>query len=166
MNQLEERAWRVWLLLPLAVALQTTWLARWQPLGAHVDLPLLTVVSAALVLGARGGAAYGLAAGLLTATFAAVNPGSFALSRLVVGALCGLFDRGFSHDNPLAPPLCAAGATLLASLIFLFMSPAAFSAAWWLGQTLTAMLLHAVLIWPVQWLVTRLVVPPPRPLLS
>jgi len=166
MNQLEERAWRVWLLLPLAVALQTTWLARWQPAGVHIDLPLLVVVSVALTLGARTGAVYGLSTGLLEATFAVVSPGAFALSRLAVGAVFGLFDRGFSHDNPLAPPLCAVGATLLANAIFLVMSPTDFSLSWWLLRLPGVLLLHAILIWPVHWMVTRLVAPPPRQLLS
>ncbi|HEX8833094.1 MAG TPA: hypothetical protein VF719_02775, partial [Abditibacteriaceae bacterium] len=90
-------SWRIWLMLPFVLALHTTWLAHWQPWGARVDLPLLTVVSVSLLLGWEFGAGYGVVAGLFTGFFAATNLGSFALSRMVAGGVLGLFDKGFSR---------------------------------------------------------------------
>lgn len=164
--------WRVWVVLWLAAALQTTLVAHWRPFGSHIDLPLLTVVSVALLLGWEMGAAYGLCAGLLTGYFAAFNPGSFVFSRGVAGAVFGTFNQRFSRDNPLAPSLCAAGAWLTSSLIFWIMSPAdfiywgttetGFSLFWLMQRALTAMLVHAVLILPVHWLFTNFILPPQR----
>jgi hypothetical protein len=127
-----------------------------------VDLPLLTVVSVGLLLGWEWGAGYGVAAGLLSGIYAPTSLGSFALSRLVVGGIIGLFDKSFSRDNPFAPPLCAAGATLGANFLFLIMAPTSFPLDWWLGKTLGAMGTHALLIWPVHWLMQRYAAPPPR----
>lgn len=124
--------WRIAILLWLAFVLQTTWLC--QPFnalgGARVDLPLLVVISIGLLWGARVGLLCGLIAGLLSGVITSYNPGSSAISRLVVGGICGTFDRRFSHDNPLAVPLCMAGGTLLAHVLFGLMSPADFAQPW------------------------------------
>ena len=153
---------RIWIALLIAVVLQTTLFARFAPFGAHIDLPLLTVVSVGLLLGWEWGAGYGLAAGLLLGTYAATSLGSFGLSRLAIGAIIGLFDKGFSRDNPLAPPLCAAGATFGANLLFVIMAPTEFPMDWWIAKTAGAIAAHALLIWPVHWLMLRFVVPPQR----
>jgi rod shape-determining protein MreD len=130
------------------MALQTTWLAHFSIFGAHLDLPLLCVVSAAMLLGARQGVVFGFVAGLLGGYTAGVSLGSFIISRMAAGGLCGLFDRRFSVDNPLAPPLCAAVATLLTHLIFGLMSPASFVFVSWMSDSLLSAALHAILIWP------------------
>ena len=153
--------WRIWPLLWLLLVLQTTLLARLAPLGVHLDLALLGVVSVSLLLGMETGAIFGLAAGVLNGYCAGVSLGSFALSRLAIGAGLGLFDRRFSRDNPLAPPLCAAAATILANALFALLSPAGFGFGWWLQHTFISAALHAIFIWPVYALFARLL-PPPR----
>jgi rod shape-determining protein MreD len=158
----EQSTWRMCLVLVIAVVLQTTLLARWTPLGTHIDLPLLTVVSVALLLGPYAGAGYGLAAGLLMGFYAGVNPGAFAVSRVAAGAVFGLFDKGFSRDNPIAPPLCAAGATLLTNMIFLLMSPTDYAFLWWVQKTIAACIVHALLIWPVHACIVQWALPPKR----
>lgn len=140
--------WRAWLVLWVAVALQTTWLAHLNILGAHLDLPLLCVVSSAMLLGARQGVVFGFVAGLLSGYSAGVSLGSFVISHMAAGGLCGLFDRRFSVDNPLAPPICAAAATLLSHLIFGLMSPTSFQFLSWMNVALLSAALHAILIWP------------------
>lgn len=164
---MQERAtWRIWPALILALAVQTTWLARWQPLGIHIDLPLLMVVSVALLLGWEIGLVFGLVAGALTGYCAAFNLGSFAFSRTLVGGVLGLLETRMSRDNPLAPPLCAAGAILLANFVFFLMSPTDFTFGWWVRQTLAGALLHALLIWPLHAVVARWVLPPARMMFS
>jgi hypothetical protein len=153
--------WRIWPILWLLLVLQTTIFARLAPLGVHVDLALLGVVSVSLLLGMEMGAIYGLAAGVLTGYCAGVSLGSFALSRLAIGAGFGLFDRQFSRDNPLAPPLCAAGATVLANALFALLSPTGFGFVWWVQHTLISAALHALFIWPVYALFAHFI-PPPR----
>jgi hypothetical protein len=84
----------------------------------------------------------------------------------VVGGVLGLFERRFSRDNPLTPPLCAMGAVLLSNLIFLVISPTDFPLSWWLQKTVTTLATHAILIYPVHWLVTKFILPPPRMMFS
>jgi rod shape-determining protein MreD len=153
--------WRIWPLLWLLLVLQTTVLARFDFWGVHVDVVLLAVVSVALLYGMETGALFGLVAGTLSGYCAGVSIGSFVLSRLVIGAGFGLFDRRFSNDNPLAAPVCAAVATLIAQIIFGILSPGEYSLEMWLRQTAIAALAHAVFIWPVYWIFMR-VVPSPR----
>lgn len=162
----DQPTWRIWIVLVLAVALQTTWLARLRPFGAHLDLPLMTVVCVALLLGWETGATYGTFAGILTGFFVGDNIGSFALSRLIAGGVMGLFDKRFSRDNPFTPPLCMIGAIILSNLVMLVMAPTDFPLAWWAHHTLAALPAHAILIWPLHWLINRFVLPPSRLMFS
>ena len=160
---MKERAtWRIWIVLIVAFALQTTWLAPLRPMGTWVDLGLLTTVSVALSLGAQVGAIYGLVAGLLTGYGTAFNVGSFMVSRAAVGAIFGSFETKFSSDNPLAPPLCAACAVVVANLVFALMSPTSFPLSWWLQQTLRGVVVHSILIVPLHPILLRLLRPPTR----
>lgn len=162
----EQSTWRIWPALLFAVALQTTWLAHWRPGGAAIDLPLLLTVSAAILLGWEMGATLGLFAGLLMGFYAGTNLGAYAMSRSIIGGLLGLFERRFSRDNPFTPPLCAMGAVLLSNGVFLVIAPTDFPIAWWMSQTIPSLLVHAVLIYPVHWLVTKFILPPPRMMFS
>jgi len=160
---MKERAtWRIWIVLIVAFAVQTTWLAPLRPLGTWIDVGLLTTVSIALLLGFQVGAIYGLAAGLLTGYGTAFNVGSFIVSRAVVGAVFGSFETRFSGDNPLAPPICAACAVVLANLVFALMSPTTFPFDWWWQQTLRGVVVHSLLIVPLHPLLARLLLPPTR----
>lgn len=136
--------WRLIIVFWLVFVLQTTWLA--QPFSlfgkARVDLPLLMVISVGLLWGARAGLICGLAAGLIDGVVSSFNPGSFAISRLIVGGICGTFDQRFSRDNPVAVPLCMAGGTLLAHAIFGLMSPESFAQP--LGRFLSTVLLNTI----------------------
>ncbi len=123
---------RLFFLLYLALVVQTTWLANglaWLG-GARLDLPLVVVISSALLGGWRLGAMLGLAAGWFCGVAADYNLGSFMVSRMVVGAVSGAFDRRLSPDNPLLTPFCMAGGTVLAHLMFGLMSPADFAQPW------------------------------------
>ncbi|HEX8835149.1 MAG TPA: hypothetical protein VF719_13155, partial [Abditibacteriaceae bacterium] len=55
-----------------------------------------------------------------------------------------------------------AGATLLSNLVFLIMSPTDYPLLWWLQVTATSILAHALLIWPIHFLIQRFVLPPTR----
>ena len=147
--------WRLVLVFWLVFVLQTTWLS--QPFaflaGARADLPLVLVISIGLLWGARAGLICGLAAGVMSGIVSSFHPGSFAISRLIVGGLCGAFDKRFSRDNPLSVPLCMAGGTLLAHAIFGLMSPESFAQPWarFLGtvvlNTVFGTLLHLTLLY-------------------
>ena len=153
--------WRIWPILWLLLVLQTTIFARFDIFGVHVDVVLLAVVSVALLYGMETGGLFGLVAGVLTGYCAGVSIGSFVVSRLVIGTGFGLFDRRFSNDNPLAAPVCAAVATLIAQVIFGVLSPGEYGLEMWLRQTAISAVAHAVFIWPVYWVFMRLI-PTPR----
>ena len=137
--------WRLVILFWLAFVLQTTWLAP--PIGvlggARMDLPLLLVISVGLLWGARAGLICGLAAGLVSGALSSYNPGSFAISHLVVGGVCGIFDQRLSRDNPIAVPLCMAGGVLLAHAIFGLMSPESFAQP--LGRFFSGVVINMVI---------------------
>ena len=160
--QQESHFWRAIPVLLLAVALQTTWLARFEPLGVHLDLPFLVALSVALLGGVQRGAWAGFFAGLLMSVYAPWHPGSMVVSHAVSGGVMGLFQRRFSADNPLAAPLCALAGTLLAELVFMVMSPADFPLLWWVRHAVLTAFLHAMAIWPLHWLMSRLIAPPSR----
>ena len=158
----ETPTWRIWPVVLAAFVFQTTWLAHLEVWGAHLDLPLLVVICVALILGWRVGSICGLVVGLVTGYLIAKNPGSFAFSRLIVGAILGLTTRSSWNDNPLSPPLLAALGTLLCDLVVWIMTPTDFSAAWWLHHTPIRMMAHAILIWPIYWVLLRWLKPPSR----
>ncbi len=149
-------------MLWLLAALQSTLLARWHPFDIDVDWILLSVVSVSILLGWPVGAIYGLVAGWLTGVLVGDFPGSFAISRFASGGVLAGFDKFFSLDNPFAAPLGAAAATVVANCTFALMSPASFPVAWWLQRTFTQIALHAVLIVPLHWILTRVVLPPSK----
>ena len=151
--------WPLPLILIFAVALQSTWLAHFTLAGGHIDLPLLTVVSVALELGWEVGLCYGMTAGIATGIVSDYHLGSFLVSRGAPGGICGLFDTLMSRDNPLAPVLAAAGATVLSNFVYAAMSPTDYGPWWWLKHTLAIAAVHAILVWPVHWCIRRLVAP-------
>ncbi|RYG63205.1 hypothetical protein EON80_21690 [bacterium] len=74
--------------------------------------------------------------------------------------------KRFTVSHPFAPPLSAFCATLMADLLFMLMSPADFSVTWWANHAISAGIVHALLIWPVFWVVARVVKPPQRSLFA
>lgn len=158
--------WRLIPVLILAHVLQTTWLAG--PLWGldRPDLPFLVALSAALLGGVEIGIITGVAAGVLGGLAAAWHVGSFFVSRTIPPAVLGTLSTRFSVFHPIAPPLCAFMATLLADFFFMLMSPTDFSLAWWLRHALSTGITHAVLMWPIFALVVRIVKPPQRSLFS
>jgi hypothetical protein len=160
----ETAFWRTIPVLLLAHLVQTTWLARVVVLDTRIDLPLLVAVSVALLGGVQRGAWCGFGAGILTGLQTASHLGSFLVSRTVAASLIGLSPRALSPDNPLAPPVCAVAATLLADAIFMVMSPTDYPFLWWVRHAPIACAMHALLIWPVFFLIQRLVKPPVKPM--
>jgi rod shape-determining protein MreD len=156
----ERETWRIWPVLWLLLGAQSSVLGSWRPFGVDIDWVLLSVVSVSILLGWPVGALYGLVAGLATGLTAGVFPGAYALSRTAVGGVLAGFEKQFSADNPLAAPLGAIAATILANAAFALVAPASFSFAWWAQRTLWQLPLHAVLIVPLHLLMTRLVLPP------
>ena len=156
----EGRFWRVIPLMILAHALQTTWLARVHLGAASLDLPFLVAIATALWGGAGRGAIAGAGAGYLAGLAALWHPGSFLVSRLVPCALVGAAAPRLGISNPLAPPLAAAASALVADALYLLFSPGDYNAVDWNAHLPAAMLLNALAIWPVFWLVGRVVRPP------
>lgn len=156
----EGRFWRAVPLLILAHALQTTWLAPVHLGAAKLDLPFLVALAIALVGGAQRGALAGAGAGYLAGLAAMLHPGSLLVSHLVPCVAVGWLAPKLGRANPFVPPLLAAGAALLADGFYLLFAPGEWNFSYWSAHAPAAMLLHALAIWPVLWLVRRVVRPP------
>ena len=154
------RFWRVLPLMLLAHALQTTWLAPVRLGVAGLDLPFLVALSTALWGGAARGAVAGAGAGYLAGLAALWHPGSFLVSRLVPCVLVGVLAPRVRVTNVLAPILAAALGALLADAFYILLSPGDLPWDYWRVHAPASMALHALLIWPVFWLVGRVVRPP------
>jgi hypothetical protein len=154
--------WRIWVVLWLLAALQSSVLGRWRPWNIEVDWLLMSVVSVSILLGWPVGGVYGLAAGWLCGTMAGVFPGSFSISRALVGAIGSNFSTHFSLDNPLGAPLGAFTGTVVANSAFALMSPSSFPMMWWVERTLLQAPLHAVLVIPLHAILARRLRPPAR----
>lgn len=158
--------WRMVPVMLLAHALQTTLLAGPFPGLARFDLPFLVALAGAMQGGFEVGAVAGVGAGFLSGLAASWHLGSFFISRSIPPALLGSMAKRFTVAHPFAPPLCAFCATLLSDLFYMLMSPADFPVAWWARHALLSGLAHAFLIWPVFWIVARVVKPPQRSLFA
>jgi hypothetical protein len=150
----------------LAHALQTTLLAAPLLNLARPDLSFLVALAGAMLGGFEVGAVAGVGAGVLAGLAAAWHPGSFLVSRVIPPALLGSMSKRFTVSHPFAPPLCAFCATVLSDLLFMLMSPADFAVNWWAHHAFTTGIIHALLIWPVFWIVGRVVKPPERSLFA
>ena len=159
----EGRFWRAAPLIILAYALQTTGLLSVHWGAAQLDLPFLVALCVAIEGGAARGALAGAGAGYLAGLAAMLHPGSLLVSRLIPCAVAGWIAPLWGRNNPFIPPILAALGTLLADGIFLLFSPGEWNWAYWSAHAPASMLLHALAIWPMLWLVRR-VVRPPKPL--
>ena len=148
-------------LLYLALAVQTTVLAGAGPMGARADLPLVCTVIGGLWGGWRCGALTGCMAGWLCGVTADYDLGSFMISRLAVGALCGWVGARFAIENPLTAPLCLVSATLLAHGIYGVMSPGDFAQPW--PALAASALFNGLLGTPLFWIALRRVLPRAMP---
>ena len=156
----EGRFWRVVPLMILAHALQTTWLAPVRLGEAHLDLPFLVALSTALWGGNPRGALAGAGAGYLAGLAALWHPGSFLVSRLMPCLIVGAFAPKLRVTNFFAPILAAALGALLGDAFYLLLSPGEGTPDYWRAHVPASILLHVLAIWPVFWLVGRVVKPP------
>ncbi len=156
----EGRFWRVLPLMLVAHALQTTWLAPLRLGVAQLDLPFLVALATALWGGVGRGALAGAGAGYLAGLAALWHPGSFLVSRLVPCLVVGALAPRVRVTNFFAPILAAALGALLADAFYVLLSPGDLPWKYWRVHAPESVLLHALAIWPVFWLVGRVVRPP------
>jgi rod shape-determining protein MreD len=96
------------LLLVLGAALlQVSIIFRIEVGGASPDVLVLVVASIALLTGSLSGAAYGFAAGVALAVFAAVALGPHALVGTLIGYTVGRVGEALVTDDHPVPPLVA-----------------------------------------------------------
>jgi rod shape-determining protein MreD len=96
------------LLLVLGAALlQVSIIFRIEVGGASPDVLVLVVASIALLTGSLSGAAYGFAAGVALAVFAAVPLGPHALVGTLIGYTVGRVGEALVTDDHPVPPLVA-----------------------------------------------------------
>lgn len=154
------QSWRAIPLLILAFCLQTTWLRTFTFGGASLDLVFCVALCVSLQSTPSAALGFGAGAGYLAFLSGMWHPGSFMFSRFVPCAVVAALVPRFTVSHPFAPPLVAFGASLLSDATFILLSPTDSSPAFWLRHALGSALLHALVIWPVFWLVRKVCVPP------
>jgi len=151
----------IYLVVPLlivAVLLQSTVVTHIVVWGIFPDLPLLIVVSWALLRGARQGVVWGFIAGVALDVFSGAPFGAGTLSLIAAGFLAGMAEPAVFRSH-LALPLAAAFVTTLVyDLLFIGVVHLSGGKVVW-GDTilhliLPAAVLNAIVI-PVVFVVIR-----------
>ena len=107
----------IWLgLIVIAVIIQSTLLPLISMKGIYPDLPLIIVVSYALLAGQEKGVALGFFAGVLQDLAFGSVFGIHTLSKLTTGYICGLAERKVFKEHVLLPVAAVAVATVFNSL--------------------------------------------------
>lgn len=144
----------------VAAIFQVSAISSLQVLGATPDLLLVVLVSVALVSGPLTGAVTGFAAGLIVDVATLGTLGLTALLLTLAGYWSGRYGETSSRGRAYAPVLAVVGITALYGIgayVLTFMLGEAVSARSALPPVPAAMLVNAVLAYPVYAVVSRLV---------
>lgn len=116
------RIWALLITLVLALAFQTALAPDISPWGLIPDIILLIVVAYSLLKGPIYGMLLGIIGGFATDLIGGGLIGVHALSKMVIGLLCGVLEKTIFKDSLLVPAIAAGVVTLLHDLIaFLVM---------------------------------------------
>lgn len=144
----------------VAAIFQVSAISSLQVLGATPDVLLVVLVSVALVRGALTGAIAGFAAGLIVDVATLGTLGLTALLLTLAGYWAGRYGETTGRSRAYAPLLAVVAVTALFGIgaySLTFMLGEAVSAHSALLPVLPAMLLNAVLAFPVYGVLRRLV---------
>lgn len=137
-----------YLLIPLLVAvalIQATVMPHLRIWGVFPDLPLLAVVSWALLRGVREGMIWGFIAGLAVDLMSGAPFGTATVSLMVVGGISGLGEATVFRTHVALPLVTVAGATILYDLLFLLVMQLSGQPVVWLESLWRTILPSAVL---------------------
>lgn len=109
---------RIAVIVLLAAILQVSFFSYLSIFGAAPDLVGVVVVSLGLLGGGVIGAVCGFALGLVMDSVLLQTLGVSSIVLLTMGYLAGRYREGFEISSALAPPLLAAGLTVLGASIF------------------------------------------------
>lgn len=140
-------------MLLIATVLQQGFLGRYLLFGSQMELPLVVVLSFALVSRPAAGGALGLLSGVLTGGLSGVTLTYYALSRVIGGYILGT--RADSEPDYRAGAAWVAAGTLISKLIMILLAPppAVMPA---LGATILSAVYNGVVAIPVFALIQRL----------
>ena len=144
------------------VLAQVSVVQRFEIGDASPDIVILVVVSLALLSSSVEGAAFGFAAGVLVALFAAVPLGPHAMVGTVVGYLAGRWGEQLVTDEHPVPPLVAGvvGTVMMVfgrPMVEFLVRPGSAAIGGTLSNSAVAIVLGAALSIPVYVMVRRLV---------
>ncbi len=143
----------IFLLLQVVVLLlQTTVLDHVSVMGIKPDLVMLTVTVSGFLLGAREGAFWGFAAGVVEDLFCGSYIGLNALVKMAAGWLAGICGERFYRESPLIAGgvvfLSSLGGLILNYLLFFYLGVHILPLSALVGVALPVSLYTAVLVPP------------------
>jgi rod shape-determining protein MreD len=150
-----------YLAVPLLVAvaiLQSTLVSHFRVWGVFADLPLLLVVSWALLRGSREGFVWGFIAGVAVDLFSGAPFGAATFSLMAAGFLSGLSQSTVFRSQLLLPLLVMLLATVVYDILFLLVVWISGYSVSWLDSLFRLVLPSAVLnavLTPVVFLIMR-----------
>ncbi len=150
----------LFIVMAVAVSLQSTVIPVLSIGGVRPDLVLVVVVSAALTVGRETGLICGVFGGLLQDLLSVGPFGYNTLSKMLLGFLVGLYERKVNQGSLLLPLLAVAAATVGAAVlavVFLLAYGQERLIASLLVQVLPATAYHILLAVPVHFLIVWLI---------
>lgn len=112
-----------WTLLLVAVVLQGGLAGHLRVGGYLPDFVLTVVLCLGLLTGAAPGGVIGFVGGALEGILVGASPGGFLVSRIAAGLAVGIVSERLFRENWLVPVTLVFAGTVLAELIFFFITP-------------------------------------------
>jgi rod shape-determining protein MreD len=129
--------------------------------GFHPDFVLVFVVQLAFLMERSAGAITGFLGGVVHAAVVGAHLGTYAASRAVAGFVAAWVRRWGVAQNSVTVAAVVFGCTVLAQLLFLFLSPPR-DIVQFLGDTIRSATYNGVLAMPVYALLRRILAPGDR----
>jgi rod shape-determining protein MreD len=145
-------------LLAIVAILQSTLVSHFQIWGVFADLPLLVVVSWALLRGSREGLIWGFIAGVAVDLFSGAPFGAATFGLMAAGFLSGLGQSTVFRSQLLLPLIAMLLATIVYDILFMLVVWISGYPVSWLDSLFRVVLPSAVLnavLTPVVFVIMR-----------
>ncbi len=145
----------------LCAALQQAMAHRLVFLGSEPDFLLLALACLSMFCDRSGGALIGFFSGVIYGAIDFANIMHYVISRTVAGFATGWTKSANLQATGVVAAITAAGTTVLARLVLMFLAPPTLITPF-LGATIRTAVYNGVLAVPTYLLLKKLMGPPPR----